>query len=273
MDSNLRQTISNNIKSSLQSIPEYNPINFVEDSLQIKNIITSELRNQSDFKVCLNKLRAILRDNKPLFSSLFTNLISPYLSLLSSENMIPEEYVFVLVDILHNKSQIEKYYKKWIEQILSSLIKFYANHIESKNNEQMSKIFSYIEFWFEEFICIDEKNINQFIYLFDISDEVVQKMSAFLFFKYINRYDIQKIKIINWKEFFGSCTDVIENKLRLDEHKNVIQDIIKQIFEYFKLIKVDPNDALIEGKSLNAAKYFQNITGFDTSRAKEKLRD
>ena len=35
MDLNIRQAISNNINTSLQNIPEYNPYNFVENSLQI----------------------------------------------------------------------------------------------------------------------------------------------------------------------------------------------------------------------------------------------
>ena len=80
MDLNIRQALSKTINISLQSLPEYNLYNFVEDSLQINNILHSELRNQSDFKLCLNKLRSILRDNKPLFCSLFTNLIFKYLS-------------------------------------------------------------------------------------------------------------------------------------------------------------------------------------------------
>ena len=202
MELNTRNTISNNINLSLQNIPEYNPCNFVEDALQIKSILTSELRNQSDFKISLNKLRSILRDNKPLFCSLFTNLINSYLSLLSTENTLSEEYIFLLVDIIHNKEQIEKYFKKWIEQILSSLIKFYAKHFETKSIEHINKICSYIEFWIDEFISIDDKSINQLIYLFDDNDIMVQKMSAYFFFKYINKYDINKIKIINWKSFF-----------------------------------------------------------------------
>lgn len=273
MELNTRNTILNNINLSLQNVPEYNPCNFVEDALQIKSIITSELRNQSDFKLSLNKLRSILRDNKPLFCSLFTNLINPYLSLLSNENVLSEEYIYLLVDILHNKQEIEKYFKKWIEQILSSLIAFYAKNFESKNIDHINKTCSYIEFWIDEFISIDDKSINQLIYLFDDNDIKVQKMSAFFFFKYINRYDINKIKIINWKSFFEICADALESRLFLEENKNVINDIFKQIYEYFKQIKVDPNDALVEGKSLSAAKYFQSITGLDTSKAKEKLRD
>lgn len=273
MELNTRNTISNNINLSLQNIPEYNPCNFVEDALQIKGIITSELRNQSDFRISLNKLRSILRDNKPLFCSLFTNLINPYLTLLSNENAISEEYIFLLVDILHNKEEIEKYFKKWIEQILSSLIKFYAKNFESKSIEHINKICTYIEFWIDEFISIDDKSINHLIYLFDDNDIMIQKMSAFFFFKYINKYDINQIKIINWKSFFEICAEALENRLLLEENKEVIHDIFKQIFEYFKQIKVDPNDALAEGRSLSAAKYFQSITGLDTSRAKEKLRD
>lgn len=273
MDSNIRQEMSKAINSTLQKIPEYNPYNFVEDSLQINNILNSELRNQTDFKICLNQLRAILRDNKPLFCSLFTNLIYKYLSILSSENIPPEEYMFVLVDILHNKTKIEKYFKKWINQILLSLIKFSATNNESKSNEQINKICLLIEFWYEEFITIDENSINYLIFLFEQRDLDVQKMSAILFFKYIYRYDINKIKIIDWNLFFNTCDDVLENKYIEEDNKKEIENIFKKILEYFKFLKVDPNDALIEGKSLNSAKYFQKITGFDTSKAKEKLRD
>ena len=273
MDSNIRQEMSKAINSTLQKIPEYNPYNFVEDSLQINNILNSELRNQTDFKICLNQLRAILRDNKPLFCSLFTNLIYKYLSILSSENIPPEEYMFVLVDILHNKTKIEKYFKKWINQILLSLIKFSATNNESKSNEQINKICLLIEFWYEEFITIDENYINYLIFLFEQRDLDVQKMSAILFFKYIYRYDINKIKIIDWNLFFNTCDDVLENKYIEEDNKKEIENIFKKILEYFNYLHVDPNDALIEGKSLNSAKHFQKITGFDTSKAKEKLRD
>ena len=50
MDSNIKQSVSNLLNISLQSIPEYNLFNFVEDSLQINNILNSEIRNPSDFK-------------------------------------------------------------------------------------------------------------------------------------------------------------------------------------------------------------------------------
>ena len=272
MDSNIKQAVSNLLNSTLQSIPEYNLINFVEDAILINNILNSEIRNPQDFKECLKKLRAILRDNSSLFCSLFTNLIHKYLSLLKSENIMPEEYMFVLIDIVHNKNKIEKYYKKWIEQIISSLTKFYGNNMDTKDNEQISKICSYIEYWFEEFISIDENSINYLIFLFEKIDTVVQKMSAFLFFKYIYRYDINKIKIIDWKLFFDICAKVLENNSIYDENKNVVQDIFKQILIYFNKINVDPNDALVEGDSLDAAKYFQNITGFNVDKAKKIIR-
>ncbi len=272
MDSNIKQAVSNLLNSTLQSIPEYNLINFVEDAILINNILNSEIRNPQDFKECLKKLRAILRDNSSLFCSLFTNLIHKYLSLLKSENIMPEEYMFVLIDIVHNKNKIEKYYKKWIEQIISSLTKFYGNNMDTKDNEQISKICSYIEYWFEEFISIDENSINYLIFLFEKIDTVVQKMSAFLFFKYIYRYDINKIKIIDWKLFFDICAKVLENNSIYDENKNVVQDIFKQILIYFNKINVDPNDVLVEGDSLDAAKYFQNITGFNVDKAKKIIR-
>jgi hypothetical protein len=273
MELNLKQKISNDINTSLKNIPEYNPFNFVEDSLQINNILKSELRNQSDFKLCLNKLRAILKSNKPLFCSLFTNLISSYLSILKSENIVPEEYMFVLVDILHNKSEFEKYFKKWVEPILLSLFKFYATYISSKDNEQINKICSYIEFWIDEFISIDENSINYLMFLFEQTNVEIQKMSAFFFFKYIYRYDINNLQKIDWKYFFGTCADILDSKYKDDENKNVVNDIFKQILIYFNKLNVDPNDALINGESLTSAKYFQTITGFNTEKAKQKLRD
>ena len=117
MDSNIKQSVSNFLNISLQPILEYNLFNFVEDSIQINNLLNSEIRNPSDFKVCLNKLRAKFRDNSLLFCSLFTNLIHKFLSLLKSENIMPEEYMLVLIDIVQNKNKIEKYFKKWIEKI------------------------------------------------------------------------------------------------------------------------------------------------------------
>ena len=272
MDSNIKQSVSNLLNISLQSIPEYNLFNFVEDSIQINNILNSEIRNPSDFKSCLNKLRAILRDNSPLFCSLFTNIIHKYLSLLKSENIMPEEYMFVLIDIVHNKNKIEKYFKKWIERIICALSKYFSDNMNSKDNEQLSKICSYIEYWFEEFISIDDNSINYLIFLFENIDIEIQKMSAFLFFKYIYRYDINKIHIIDWKLFFDVCVKVLEDNTNYDENKNVVQDIFKQILIYFNKLNVDPNDVLEKAESLDASKYFQNITGFNTDKAKKALR-
>ena len=273
MDSNIRQSISTNINSSLQNIPNYNAYNFVEDSLLINSILNSELRNPTDFKQCLNKLRAILREHKKLFCSLFTNLITPYLSVLKSENLFPEEYIFLLVDIIHNKPNIEKYFKKWIKDIIISLLKFYAANVNSKENEQLRQLCLYIEFLFDEFASVDEKSINYFIYLFDNSDVVVQKMSAFFFFKYIYNYDINKIKIIDWGALFESCAETLDNKYTEDNNKAVVEDIFKQLLIYFNKLNVDPNDALIEGKCYNASKFFQTVTGFNTDKSKERLRD
>lgn len=273
MDSNLRQAISSSINRSLENIPEYNPCNFVEDSLQINNIINTELRNQSDFKLCLNKLRVILRDNKPLFCSLFTNLLPKYLSLLSSENMIPEEYLYIFIDILHNHSQIKKYYNKWIEEILSSLIKFYASNSDSKSIEQINKLSLIIEFWFEEFVSCDDDSINNFILLFNKNNITIQKMSALLFFKYIFRYDINKITLIDWKLFFEVCVGVLDNSLKDEENKAEIQNIFNQILIYFNKLNVDPNDVLIKAKSFNGAKYFQMITGFNMDKSKNMLKE
>ena len=102
MDLNTNQLISNEVNSSLQNLPKYILSNFVEDSIKINSILNSELRNPSDFKTSINILRVILRDNKDLFCPLFQNLLKQYLSILGKENLFPEEYIYLLVDILHN---------------------------------------------------------------------------------------------------------------------------------------------------------------------------
>lgn len=272
MELNTNQIISNEINSSLQNIPKYNQTNFVDDCLKINTILNSELRNQSDFKSCLNLLRAILRDNKILFCPLFQNLIKQYLSILEKENIVPKEYIFLLVDILNNKLDIKKYYQKWNYKILETLIIFSGMHMEEKNNEQISKICQYIQFWFDKYISSNDDCINSFVNFFDSRNLNLQKLSAFYFFKYVYLYDINKIKLIDWKNFFGKCCTVIEDNLSEEDNKVVIKDIFQQIYIYFQKLNVDPNDALIEGKSLNAAKYFEQYNGFNTARAKEHLR-
>jgi hypothetical protein len=272
MSLNLHQAISNEIKSSLDQIPKYILNNFVEDCIKINTILNSELRNQSDFKICLNILRAILRDNKTLFGPLFQNLIKQYLSILDKENIVPEEYIFLLVDILHNKVAIKKYFKKWNYSILEKLIIFNGNHMEEKDNTQISKICGYIEYWFDEYISLNDDSINSFINFFDSRNLNLQKISAFYFFKYIYLYDIKKITLIDWKDFFDKCASVLDNNLSEDENKVVIKDIFQQIYIYFQKVNVDPNDVLVEGGSLNAAKYFEKFNGYNTEKAKEQLR-
>jgi hypothetical protein len=272
MSLNLHQAISNEIKSSLDQIPKYILNNFVEDCIKINTILNSELRNLSDFKICLNILRAILRDNKTLFGPLFQNLIKQYLSILDKENIVPEEYIFLLVDILHNKVAIKKYFKKWNYTILEKLIIFNGNHMEEKDNTQISKICGYIEYWFDEYISLNDDSINSFINFFDSRNLNLQKISAFYFFKYIYLYDIKKITLIDWKDFFDKCASVLDNNLSEDENKVVIKDIFQQIYIYFQKVNVDPNDVLVEGGSLNAAKYFEKFNGYNTEKAKEQLR-
>ena len=272
MSLNLHQAISNEIKSSLDQIPKYILNNFVDDCIKINTILNSELRNQSDFKICLNILRAILRDNKTLFGPLFQNLIKQYLSILDKENIVPEEYIFLLVDILHNKVAIKKYFKKWNYTILEKLIIFNGNHMEEKDNTQISKICGYIEYWFDEYISLNDDSINSFINFFDSRNLNLQKISAFYFFKYIYLYDIKKITLIDWKDFFDKCASVLDNNLSEDENKVVIKDIFQQIYIYFQKVNVDPNDVLVEGGSLNAAKYFEKFNGYNTEKAKEQLR-
>jgi hypothetical protein len=272
MELNTNQIISNEINSSLQKIPKYNQTNFVDDCLKINTILNSELRNQSDFKSCLNLLRSILRDNKILFCPLFQNLINKYLSIIERENIVPVEYIFLLVDILDNKLEIKKYYKKWNYKILATLMAFSGINMNEKNNEQISKICQYIQFWFDKYIASNDDCINSFVNFFDSRNLNLQKISAFYFFKYVYLYDINKIKLIDWKNFFGRCCTVIEDNLSEEDNKVVVKDIFQQIYIYFQKLNVDPNDALIEGNSLNAAKYFEQFNGFNTERAKEHLR-
>ena len=272
MELNTNQIISNEINTSLQNIPTYNQTNFVEDCLKINTILNSELRNQSDFKSCLNLLRAILRDNKILFCPLFQNLIKQYLSILEKENIVPEEYIFLLVDIINNKLEIKKYYKKWNFKILETLMIFNGIHMEQNKNEQISKICQYIQFFFDIYISSNDDCINSFVNFFDSRNLNLQKISAFYFFKYIYLYDINKIKIIDWKNFFEKCCSTIENNLIDADNKEIIKEIFKQIYIYFQKVNVDPNDVLIEGYSINAAKYFEQFTGFNTQRAKDEIR-
>ena len=273
MELNLNQAISNEINTSLQSLPKYIQTTFIEDCLRINSILNSELRNQTDFKSCLNLLRVILRDNKPLFCPLFQNLISQYLKILDKENIVPGEYIFLLVDIIHNKLEIKRYYKKWIYKILETLILFIGPHLDkNNNNEQINQICNYINFWFDEYISSNDDCINSFVQFFDARNLNLQKISAHYFFKYVYRYDFNKIKLIDWKHFFEKCVSVLDNNLSEEENKVVIKDIFQQILIYFQKLNVDPNDVLIEGNSLEAAKYFEQLTGFNTQRAKEHLR-
>ena len=272
MELNTNQTISNEINSSLQKIPKYNPTNFVEDCLQINTLLNSELRNQSDFKSCLNLLRAILRDNKALFGPLFHNLIKRYLEILEKENIVPEEYFFLLVDIISNKSEIKKYYKKWNFKILETLILFSGIHMEEKENEQIIKICKYIQYWFDTYISLNDDCINNFVNFFEARNLNLQKISAFYFFKYVYLYDINKIELIDWKNFFEKCNSVLESNLIEEQNKDVIINIFKELYTYFGKLNVDPNFVLIKGKSLDAAKNFEKITGFNTEKAKEELR-
>ena len=273
MDLNTNQLISNEVNSSLQNLPKYILTNFVEDSIKINSILNSELRNPSDFKTSINILRAILRDNKDLFCPLFQNLLKQYLLILGKENLFPEEYIYLLVDILHNKLTIGKYYQKWIYKILENLIIFSSMHMEEKENQQIIKLNKYIQYWFDEFILSNDDCINSFVNFFDSTNINLIKISAFYFFKYVYLYDFNKIKLIDWKNFFAKCVQGFENNLIIDdENKDVIQNIFKEVYKYFQKVKVDPNDALIEGGSLQAAKYFEQFNNFNTERAKEHIR-
>ena len=277
MELKTNQTISNEINTSLQSLPEYFLNNFVEDCVKINTILNSELRNQMDFKACINLLRVILRDNKDLFCPLFQNLKFRYLLILEKENLVPEEYIFLLVDIIQNKQNLKKYYEKWINDILEALMLFIGDHMDEKGNSQIINICRYIQFFFDYYISLDDDHINKFMEFFGTIDTTkylkLKKYSELYFFKYIYLYDINKIKLINWKFFFDICASLLDNNSIDEENKKVIIDIFKQIYIYFQKVNVDPNDALAEGGSISAAKYFEQINNFNTEKAKELIRE
>ena len=146
-------------------------------------------------------------------------------------------------------------------------------HMEEKENQQIIKLNKYIQYWFDEFILSNDDCINSFVNFFDSTNINLIKISAFYFFKYVYLYDFNKIKLIDWKNFFAKCVQGFENNLIIDdENKDVIQNIFKEVYKYFQKVKVDPNDALIEGGSLQAAKYFEQFNNFNTERAKEHIR-
>jgi len=277
MELKSNQDISKEINESLQNLPKYFLNNFVEDCIKINAILNSELRNQTDFKACINLLRVILRDNKDIFCPLFQNLKHIYLLILEKENLVPEEYIFLLVDIIHNKSNIKKYYEKWINEILEALMLFSGDHMNEKENNQIANICRYIQYFFDDYISLDDDHINKFMEFFGTTDTTkylkLKKYSAFYFFKYIYLYNINKIKLINWKFFFEICASTLDNRYIDEENKNVIIDIFKQIYIYFLKVKIDPNDALVEGNSINAAKYFEQINNYNTENAKEQIRN
>ena len=93
----------------------------------------------------------------------------------------------------------------------------------------------------------------------------------------INYFPFSTFCLFKQKNIINENSDeyilnVIEDNLSEEDNKVVIKDIFQQIYIYFQKLNVDPNDALIEGKSLNAAKYFEQYNGFNTQRAKEHLR-
>ena len=276
MELKTNQTISDEINTSLQKLPKYFLNNFVEDCIKINTILNSELRNPTDFKTCINLLRVILRDNKDIFCPLFENLKHKYLLILEKENLVPEEYIFLLVDIIHNKSNLKKYYQKWINEILEALMLFSGDHMNEQENSQIINICRYIQYFFDYYISLDDDHINKFMEFFGTIDSTkylkLKNYSAFYFFKYIYLYDINKIKLINWKYFFEACASILDNGYIDQENKKVIEDILKQINIYFNKVQVDPNDALIEGGSLSAAKHFGEINNVNTEKAKERIR-
>ena len=275
MELKIDQEILNQVNISLQNIPKYNLANFVDDSVQIDTMLNSELRSISDFKNCINKLRSLLRDNIKIFCALFQNIIVKYLLILENENVVPDEYIFLLFDILHNRENLKKKYEVWIEYILKSLMLFSWNHLEQNNEGQVGVICKLVSVWFDHFINLYSDSINNFIIFFDsigTNSVKMQKISAFFFFKYIYLYDINKINLINWKFFFKQCTEKYEKNIMTEENKNVINDIFQQIFKYFQKMNIDPNDVLTDSNSLLGAKYFEKLTGYNTSKARENIR-
>ena len=154
---------------------------------------------------------------------------------------------------------------------------FSGDHMNEKENNQIANICRYIQYFFDDYISLDDDHINKFMEFFGTIDVTkylkLKKYSAFYFFKYIYLYDINKIKLINWKFFFEICASSLDNRYLDEENKNVIIDIFKQIYIYFLKVKIEPNDALVEGNSINAAKYFEQINNYNTENAKEQIRN
>ena len=74
--------------------------------------------------------------------------------------------------------------------------------MEEKENEQIIKICKYIQYWFDTYISLNDDCINNFVNFFEARNLNLQKISAFYFFKYVYLYDINKIELIDWKNFF-----------------------------------------------------------------------
>lgn len=279
MEPNQKQNVINYIESTLNNIEKYNFNLFVEDSIEMKTIFDSINKNQSYLILCINKLRAILRDNKKVFCPLFANLFEKYLLIFKAENQIPNESLFLIFDILktnkENPNSLKNYFKeKWYDSILNSLITLYSLLMSSNDNENLKLTFCYVDFLLEIIIDSDKKNINSFILHFVSEKKYLQKISAFLFFKYLNRFSTKEeiIKDIQWESLFNNCTKILRNEKYDNETKKTCSDIYIQIYQYFQ-DKTNILDNILFKGDINSATDFQKITGYDTTTVKKDIRE
>lgn len=275
MDPAKKANVINFINSTLNNIPKYNFTNFIEEAIEMKTIFNSVNKNQNDLVMCINNLRAILRDNPKLFCPLFSNFFKKFRLIFKSENQIPNESLFLIFDILKNKENILSYYEKWINGILFSLIDVYSCFLgnnEINNNENKKLTFSYVDFLFELFIDANSKNINYLIEFLEDKDNNIQKTAAYLFFKNLNKYNEQQIgSEIDWTDLFERCTLALNSSLYENETKQTCKDIYIQLYNYCNSNKLNLDLILFAGTT-DSAKDFQEATGYNTSEVRQSIR-
>lgn len=283
MEPNQKVNVINYINSTLSNLPKYNFVLFIEDSIQMKNIFNSVNKNQANLIVYLNKLRSILRDNPKLFCPLFENLFEKFLLIFKTENqnLIPNESFFLIFDLMktekENPDLLKHFYeRKWEPEIIKNLMTLYSVLMANTNkNEEEELKFSYVEFLFEIFNDMNNKNINLFIKYFSHIDKNLLKISSLLFCKFLPRNIDEKeiIKIINWKEVFEACSNIINSKGDFDvdnECKESCTNIYKQIYKLYQGKNKLINNILYEG-NLTSVNDFQNSTGYDVTNVKNEI--
>lgn len=282
MDSDQKLKI-NYINSTLETLPKYNFNSFVEDSIEMKTVLSSPNKNQSNLINSLNILRSILKENKKIFCPLFLNLFEKFLLIFKTENinLIPNEAFFLLFDLMQTQKSdpalLRPYYKKkWEITIIETLMNLYSilkGNENSNLDDNLKLTISYVEFLLDFYFYIENKNISKIIPYFSCKDKNLQKISAFLFFKYISKFkDIKEIlENINWKDVFDTCSEVFNGQDFDEECKNICKEVYKQIYGIYQGNNQIIDQILYEGKLQNAVD-FQKITGYNTTNVKEQLK-